>query len=853
MTGGRPWRGAGPADVLVLDVAVLGEAECRRRALASWKPGAAVHALPDGRWALRLPTAVHLRAELAPGVPLVLAPGGVLHWTLHAHPCSAPIDDLPRVDTADWIDLSGLPVEHLVAIEGPAPEPVAVPDVSAPEPSVDLAARARVRRGRRADTVAAELAQRTAEQRRRGAARAVAGAGGGSGRGSDLLARLVLRAPGGGLVQRRHARYVASLARDLEAGRYDEALRRAIALGGGVGGLRLRLPATRQGPLRPRTAPQPGGGSVAVTAGTVEAALGRHYQVAAERLERDGRIDEAAYVLADLLDRPAEAVQMLERRGNLALAAELAEARLPTPGVAIRLWWKLGERHRAVGIARRHGAFGHVAALLGPGEDLGWRREWLRYCHDLGDPFGAVRAAWPQPSLRDEVQGALALAMSLGGPDAAEMFALAVSHRPTEPAVAIAIGLLEAPGDVAQHDGRRQLVETLATWPASDAVADRRLATAATRLLVREPEVVADIPDAPRKTLVDGLRRRADPLAVADLARRGPVRRTPATQARPYVLTGRGDLPVLDAASVRTGVLVAHGGSGTRLYGPAGQVRAQWDVPADRLVVADHGAVALLVVRGERSSELHHLDLATRRVRPWAVVAVRRLVGTYDGGSLVVVDDSGLCSWDTTGDAPRVLWRQRLARGEHVLDLARSPSSLSATIRADGSGELQPGVHLWRWSLPDGLLRARAVLSLGVDPIESAALLADGVLLTTERHGGVPYLHRYRGLGEPAREALADQGATLVGSGTGAAFLTPTADGMLVASDSRAPHGGWSVVAPGAGAVLVRQDARAVVVSSDDGRVIAFDPSSRRVEAQFAAGARGGAARSAHQAVLVLG
>ncbi|GIG19281.1 hypothetical protein Cch01nite_00050 [Cellulomonas chitinilytica] len=825
----------------MLDVPVLGEAECRRRVLASWRRGATLHTMPDGRWALRLPEPVHVRAELAPGVPLELASDDVLRWSWRGRSCSAPIGDLPLVDLAHWVDLSGLVVEHLAAVEQAAPAPVAVADAVPAEPAVDLAARAGVRPGRRRDGVAAELAERAAPAHRGAGSR---GPGTGErvpGPRSDLLARLVLRAPGGRLMARRHARYVADLARQFEAGRYDEALRRAIALGGGVGGLSLRLPRTREGALRPHTGPQHAGRSVALDAGTVQAALGRHYEEAAARLERDGRIDEAAYVLADLLDRPLDAVRMLERQERLALAAELAESRALPAEVAIRLWWKLGQHGRALGIARRRGGFAQVAALLGPDEDLAWRGEWVRHCRDLGDPSGAVRAAWPQPSLRDEVQGDLASAMSLGGPEAAEMFALAVSHRPTAAAVAAAVELLETPASAeeherpGEHDGRPSFVDTLGTWPVGDPVVDRRLATAAARLLVRDPDVVADLPDARRKTLLADLHRRADPLAVADLARRGPVRRPDRAARHSLVLAGRGELPILDAAVVRSGVLVAHGGFGTRLYGPSGQVRARWDVPADRLVVADHGAVALLVVGGGRSTELHRLDLVTRRTARWAVVDVRRTATTFDGASLVVVDDGGLAAWDVTGESPKVLWRQRLAPGERVLDLARSSSSLAATIRADGSGELEPGVQLWRWSLPDGLLRARGVVDLGVGAVVSAGLTADGALLTTTGDDGVAFLRRHTTYGQPTRTRLDDGSATLVDAGACVAVVTASQDGVLVSGDRVVPLGAWSVLVQGSDPVRVRQSSRSVVVCSWDGRVLAFDAASGRVEARFAA------------------
>jgi hypothetical protein len=57
-----------------------------------------------------------------------------------------------------------------------------------------------------------------------------------------------------------------------------------------------------------------------------------------------------------------------------------------------------------------------------------------------------------------------------------------------------------------------------------------------------------------------------------------------------------------------------------------------------------------------------------------------------------------------------------------------------------------------------------------------------------------------------------------------------------VADDPAAQYGGWSVLVHGADSVRVRQQARQVVVSSQDGRLLVFDAVSGRVGARFAAG-----------------
>ena len=74
-------------------------------------------------------------------------------------------------------------------------------------------------------------------------------------------------------------------------------------------------------------------------------------------LERTGRLTEAAFVYADLLNDPRAAIDLLEHNDRIYLAAELAEGQDLEPALVIRLWWRAGGRPRAVEVARSRGAF----------------------------------------------------------------------------------------------------------------------------------------------------------------------------------------------------------------------------------------------------------------------------------------------------------------------------------------------------------------------------------------------------------------------------------------------------------------------------------------------------------------
>src|SRR5262249_40175530 len=85
--------------------------------------------------------------------------------------------------------------------------------------------------------------------------------------------------------------------------------------------------------------------------------LRRMYGRAFEKLDREGRYEEAAFVLAELLQESEEAVLYLEGHGLYTLAAQLAESRELAPSMIVREWFLAGRIDRAIQIARRSGAF----------------------------------------------------------------------------------------------------------------------------------------------------------------------------------------------------------------------------------------------------------------------------------------------------------------------------------------------------------------------------------------------------------------------------------------------------------------------------------------------------------------
>jgi hypothetical protein len=456
-------RGSVLATGFVIDAGLVGRAEARRRVLAVWRPGAVVHdelgalvvtGLPVMRVRAEhapgapvvdqhgVPAALPLDADEAaqlagPDAIAVARGGAAQRW---------PLPPGRAVDVAAWIDLDEFAVAEVTAL-APPPVAVAVPVAgpgdlraltgvgAADAGAADVASMlARVRSGsavprapsrwRRVlrwllERLAARVPEPgAAEARSARGARPVGAASGAAPTGEApageagalvrpswldrlriRLAKALWHSRLGVLLGRRHANYLRRLLELFDRGELDEALRRAIPIGGGDGGREAPLPLGVPRPrddLRLRLAPPREASSALPLGDDALAVIRARYRMAAERLERAGRIDEAAFVLAELLSDVQAAIALLERHQRFALAARLAEARGLAPGLVVRLWFLARDRQRAIDCARRHRAWGDAIARLerdGQGRGDALRLVWADHLADAGDFAQAVAPA----------------------------------------------------------------------------------------------------------------------------------------------------------------------------------------------------------------------------------------------------------------------------------------------------------------------------------------------------------------------------------------------------------------------------------------------------------------------------
>ncbi|HYL97543.1 MAG TPA: bpX6 domain-containing protein, partial [Blastocatellia bacterium] len=518
---------------------------------------------------------------------------------------------------------------------------------------------------------------------------------------------------------RRQARYLGDLIDRLESGDINEALKRAIPLGGkfeeklmspmlGVPGMRSDLS------INPFV--RPAGSSLGVGGDTLTY-LRNLYRSMFERLSAQGRIDEAAFVLAELLRANEEAVNFLERNGRLRLAAEIAEARDLAPGIVVRQWFVAGDKERAIYVARRTGAFQDAIVRLektDKAKAAELRLIWAETLADAGNYLAAAETCCGVESARLRFLDWLNRAAEGGGAQGARALAYLASELPVAFADVRgkALALLEDES-VEGLQSRFAFIETLkGVRPSAETKA---LGRAAVRAAVRDSRAaVSKLPPARLRALTEFV---GDHTLRADAP---PNTAYKAAWLESLTLPLKFELEAGDVGVSRIEDLVylpdgklaiALGESGLVLLNRAGKIVARFDEPAYKLVQSDSGNRSIVMAARGEVWRLSRVDFRTRTIEPWTEARIDCFADSYDGSVWFIAADGDFYSIDATAKRFDSLWRipEVVVEDHRVTSIARTPSSCAFVATEDFSESV------WRYSLPSMRLVSKSqVASLGL-------------------------------------------------------------------------------------------------------------------------------------------
>jgi hypothetical protein len=514
------------------------------------------------------------------------------------------------------------------------------------------------------------------------------------------------------LIGRQQAAFLRHTMALFERGDLAEALRHALPLstlqelqhnlGQAFSTPRRRADLRLSGALQPGT-------SIHVGA-ALEERLRRLYRSSFERLDRAGQVDEAVFVLAELLGARQEALDYLSRHGRHAQAAELALAWDMHPALTIRLLLLAGDAQRAVLVARRDHAFSAAIYQLQdshPALADQLRLDWGHALVDEGDWLQAVSVVWPLGHARPLARAWLQAAEQAGGDLPVQaLVQRAVLLPDTLAAHAERIRQLADPG--VAHDERQALATTL-LGQKSSAPGLRELATAVL------PAIAADAATRrgplARNDVKALLKLSGDPFLADDVPLAALPTAPPHTSAwkqpQPLQLAAPPPGPhglhaVHDAAPLPgRRHLVALGEAGVAVVDARGRVLRRHAAPAHRLVLAHSGEVALALAMREERMRVTRLDLVRHTTLDLGHLALRFAAPTFDGIAWTVVAGNRILVIDATTPAHEVMWQ--------VADLPGNIVAAEFTQTGETYWLQSPQAQqLWTYALPGRRLQPPA-------------------------------------------------------------------------------------------------------------------------------------------------
>jgi hypothetical protein len=732
-------RGTVVATGYVIDASLAGAAETRRRILQRWRRGVSVRRRED-EYIVTGIAASRVRVSEAIGAPLVDQHGVLAAMPLDADEAGeltvpgavvvtrngvADVVQLAShrdVDLTTWIELGDFQVLDAAPLAAP-PAKAVIPS----PPSVDVraltgapaadaesndvaAALVRARSGSGTSSVVSRFVRWVAAQLapRQKALPEVAGESPSKlswfDRMRGRMAAALWNSRLGMALGRRHAAYLRRMIELFDRGDLEQALRHAIPLGGegGIGRLGIGMPRPREN-LSLTFGARRTSSLIPIEDVAMEMMRDR-YRAAAACLEQAGRIEEAAFVFAELLADVKGAIALLEKHGRFSIAARLGEARNVEAGLIVRLWFLAGDRERAIDTARRRQAWADAIARLersGDERAAVLRMLWADHLAETGDFVRAVEAAWPVKESRGLVEAWIDRGIAAEGPAAARLLVKKLIVSPSNFSK-VAPAMLAMLSDTDATRQRMAMVEELVGSSRTPEL--QTIARPALRAFVRDcgagaPGTTSQLLEKLAK-FTDDAALTTDMPAIAAAARTSALDRG-ATIDLQWSAHDAGALPVYDAALLPGDrLLLALGELGVRIVSRNGRTIAQIDQPATKLIVSDHGTRALALASRGQVQRIARIDLIERRGAHWCDAEMTDAASTFDGDLWLVCRGREVFAVDTTTASRwRAVWGVEVEPRDAMCTIRREGKWFAVAVRA--------GEELEHWYYEGFTLRSR--------------------------------------------------------------------------------------------------------------------------------------------------
>ncbi len=484
----------------------------------------------------------------------------------------------------------------------------------------------------------------------------------------------------------KHSKYLKNMIDMFEKGDLSNALRHGISLSNAMD-LSSKIGPWSMGPRKDLsfTRASSGGGSAGVGEDTFEY-LKKLYEKAFNKLDREGKFEEAAFVLAELISDSERAVSYLEGKEKLKEAAELAESKELSPGIVIRQWFLCGELEKAISIAKKTGAFSEAVLHLErthKNKAKALRILWAKYLEGSGEFNEAIDVIWPVEDARDLALEWIEKSIDTGGVAGALMLAKRLSLV-----------------DDKRDDTKKKIFKLLKSMDAEDFNAKSAFAkefcsieeNEYTKVIGRHTfktvlrERVNGVNHLNKNDLNNLVAKSNDQVLFEDYKnldlsffskskneniffREDPLIHT---------FSKKGVVKIFDICLLHRGrFLVALGEAGVKIVNSKLKTIAHFNVPAHALVISDNRNRAIVLGKRGEVFRISRISINERKCNFWYETAISQFAKTFNGGYWFVVSDyERVSAIDVQSDSFRAIWNVKnigvianITRSEHNLSL----------------------------------------------------------------------------------------------------------------------------------------------------------------------------------------
>ncbi len=511
------------------------------------------------------------------------------------------------------------------------------------------------------------------------------------------------------LVGRKQAQYLAKMMEMFETGDLEEALKHAIPLEDMQALKEMSEQMPFLGFLNPRNNLSINYGRQRASSSSVHLenewfdSLRQLYRQTFDRLVAQNRIEEAAFVLAELLKSNHEAVEFLEKHGKFRLAAELAESRNLSKEIIVRQWFLAGEKRKAVQLAVLHNCFEYVVTQMEKQNHANaaeLREIWAENLAESGNFTAAINTLWKLENRREKAKDWIEKVIEFGGIPSAQMLAKKVTLFPATFGE-VKIKLQEMLADNTDEAKEKRAAFAHETFKLTPNLELRTLVRPLSRKLL------ADISNGSRIFTPPDLKRivevSQDYTLRTDLPKVLPNAVKQAFEPLKITIasTDKGSTEVFDACLLPDGkIAVALGEAGVKIISKQGKTIVHFDQPTEKFIVSDFGTKAICMAKRGEIYRLATVDFVERKARYWCDAKIDNFAPTFDGNLWFIAEKDDVYAIDTTGKNFEAVWRVSEIGGQ-IGEINRSKTKLMLLIFND------KGIEKWWYDLPSFMLRSR--------------------------------------------------------------------------------------------------------------------------------------------------